>query len=160
MKLTITQPEIEQIVRAHLTNHTFRVREDSDIEITFSATRGEDGITATIDIPYLGLAGIPEIAEAAPPAASEQAGPGTPDNAAPAPAPAPVRRKRADAVLGGGTTPATEKPVNPAKEEPLINKEAEDAAPFEEAKPKEESAPAEEKSSEKPSKDRGPSLFS
>lgn len=156
MKLTITQSEIEQIVRAHLTNHTFRLREDSDIEITFSATRGEDGITATIDIPYLGLAGIPEIAEAAPPAASEQAGPGTPDNAAPA----PVRRKRADAVLGGGTTPATEKPVNPTKEEPLIDEEAEDAAPFEEATPKEESAPAEEKTSEKPSKDRGPSLFS
>lgn len=65
MKLIITQPEIEAIVRAHVEN-TVQLREGSDMKIDFTATRSEDGITATIDIPYLGVAAIPAITGGAP----------------------------------------------------------------------------------------------
>lgn len=62
MKLIITQPEIESIVRAHVEN-TVQLREGAEMKIDFTATRSDDGITATIDIPYLGLGGIPAIAQ-------------------------------------------------------------------------------------------------
>lgn len=60
MKLIITQPEIESIVRAHVEN-TVQLREGAEMKIDFTATRSDDGITATIDIPYMGLGGIPAI---------------------------------------------------------------------------------------------------
>lgn len=76
MKLIITQPEIESIVRAHVEN-TVQLREGAEMKIDFTATRSDDGITATIDIPYLGLGGIPAIAQqqADAAAASAPAGP-------------------------------------------------------------------------------------
>lgn len=76
MKLIITQPEIESIVRAHVEN-TVQLREGAEMKIDFTATRSDDGITATIDIPYLGLGGIPAIAQqqAAAAAASTAAAP-------------------------------------------------------------------------------------
>lgn len=62
MKLIITQPEIESIVRAHVEN-TVQLREGAEMKIDFTATRSDDGITATIDIPYLGLGAIPAIVQ-------------------------------------------------------------------------------------------------
>ncbi len=57
MKLIITEVEIAAIVRAHVLN-TVQMKDGSDIKIEFSATRGTDGIVATIDIPYLGVSSI------------------------------------------------------------------------------------------------------
>ena len=168
MKLIITQPEIEAIVRAHVEN-TVQLREGADMKIDFTATRSEDGITATIDIPYLGVAGIPEIAAAvdAKPAA-----------AAPAPAvktaakPRGVLKGNAGSLLlgAGSAGPATEAAANP---EPVKDGVAEtvaagdgaetaadtDAAPFDPADAAvgpatEEAAPA-----AAPASTRGPSLF-
>lgn len=82
MKLIITQPEIEAIVRAYVTD-TVQLREDAAMDIEFTATRSEDGITATINIPYMGVTGIPAIAEA-----SEAVTP------APAKAPRTVRQNK------------------------------------------------------------------
>jgi hypothetical protein len=64
MKLILTQPEIEQIVRDHVLN-TVQLRSGAELQIEFSATRGEAGITATIEIPYIGVSAIPEISRAA-----------------------------------------------------------------------------------------------
>lgn len=54
MKLIITQPELEAIVRAHL-NENFQLKNGAEIKIAFTATRGDDGITVTADIPYMGV---------------------------------------------------------------------------------------------------------
>lgn len=63
MKLIITQPELEEIVRAHVLS-TVQLRDGSNFKIDFTATRGDDGIVTTIDIPYMGLSGIASIAAA------------------------------------------------------------------------------------------------
>lgn len=57
MKLIITEVEIAAIVRAHVLD-TVQMKDGSDIKIDFSATRGTDGIVATIDIPYMGVGSI------------------------------------------------------------------------------------------------------
>ena len=108
MKLIITQPEIEAIVRAHVEN-TVQLREGAEMKIDFTATRSDDGITATIDIPYMGVAGIPAIA-----AANEAAAASTPAT----PIKGQTRAKQAPKgnaapILGGGTTPATDIAINP-----------------------------------------------
>lgn len=54
MKIIITEPELTQIVRSHVLS-TVQLQNGSDISIDFSATRGADGITASIDIPYVGM---------------------------------------------------------------------------------------------------------
>lgn len=76
MKLILTQPEIEQIVRDHVLN-TVQLRSGAELQIEFSATRGEAGITATIEIPYIGVSAIPEISRAA----ETSTGPGKPISA-------------------------------------------------------------------------------
>lgn len=168
MKLIITQPEIEAIVRAHVEN-TVQLREGADMKIDFTATRSEDGITATIDIPYLGVAGIPEIAAAvdAKPAAT-----------APAPAPKAAAKPRGvlkgnagSLLLGAGSAgPATEAAANP---EPVKDGVAEtvaagddaqtaadaDAAPFDPADAAVEPAAEEAAPAAAPASSRGPSLF-
>lgn len=65
MKITITQPEIEAAVRAHVLSQ-IQVKDPASITIDFTATRSEDGIVATINIPYISVGGLGNIAEAAP----------------------------------------------------------------------------------------------
>lgn len=57
MKIIITEPELTQIVRNHVLS-TVSMQDGRDIQIDFSATRGADGVTATIDIPYTGVAAL------------------------------------------------------------------------------------------------------
>lgn len=167
MKLIITQPEIEAIVRTHVEN-TVQLREGADMKIDFTATRSEDGITATIDIPYLGVAGIPEIAAAVDTKLAA---------AAPAPAktaakPRAVAKSNAGSLLGAGSDgPATEAAANP---EPVKDDIAEtvaagddaqaaadaDAAPFETSDAAAEPAAEEAAPAAAPASSRGPSLFS
>lgn len=177
MKLIITQPEIEAIVRAHV-EATVQLREGADMDIEFTATRSDDGITATINIPYMGVAGIPAIAAAADAAKEPAAAPG-PSPAAPKPrapraaAPKPAPVQNAGSLLGGGTTAATEVPANP---EPVkddvataeaAGDDAVDAAPFdtttEAADAVEQVAAAAEEAAPAPvaaqGTTRGPSLF-
>ena len=123
MKLIITQPEIEAIVRAHVEN-TVQLREGAEMKIDFTATRSDDGITATIDIPYMGVAGIPAIA-----AANEAAAASTPAT----PIKGQTRAKQAPkgnaaAILGGGTTPATDSAANPEPVDETSPETAQDAA--------------------------------
>lgn len=94
MKLIITQPEIESIVRAHVEN-TVQLREGAEMKIDFTATRSDDGITATIDIPYLGLSGIPAIAQ-------QQAAAATASTPA-----APAKQSANRATRSKGTSPAS-----------------------------------------------------
>ena len=54
MKIILTQPGIEQILRAHVLN-TITLKDGSQPSINFTATRSADGITAEIDIPYIGV---------------------------------------------------------------------------------------------------------
>ena len=110
MKLIITQPEIEAIVRAHVES-TVQIREGSEMKIDFTATRSDDGITATIDIPYMGLAGIPAIADAV--AAVGGSKPTTTDKPPAGPIKRAAKTGLAQSILGGGTSPATETAKNP-----------------------------------------------
>jgi hypothetical protein len=64
MKLILTQPEIEQILRDHITK-TITLATGNNFAIDFVATRSDAGITATIDIPYMGVTALPEVAAAA-----------------------------------------------------------------------------------------------
>lgn len=57
MKIILTQQEIEAAITAHVLS-TISVREGTDLKIDFTATRSTDGITATIDIPYMGVSSI------------------------------------------------------------------------------------------------------
>lgn len=114
MKLILTQKDIEAAVRAHVSS-MLTMNDGTEMEIAFTATRGADGITAEIDINYLGLAGIREIAE---------------DKPAPAPAPAPAAAPRANKTA----------PAPAAEPTPPEEAASEDQAPFEEAEP----APAKE----------------
>ena len=109
MKLVFTQPEIEQILRAHV-NANVTLANGANYSIDFVATRSDDGIVATIEIPYMSVASFPAIADAA---------------AAQVPAPTPLPppnakqtakqtpKKSASSILGGGLTSATEAVQNP-----------------------------------------------
>lgn len=57
MKILLTQPEIEQILQAHVLN-TITLKDGSTPTIKFTATRGDAGVTAEIDIPYSGMSGL------------------------------------------------------------------------------------------------------
>lgn len=57
MKIIITEPELTQIVRNHVLS-TVQLQNGANIQIDFSATRGADGVTASIDIPYVGVTGL------------------------------------------------------------------------------------------------------
>lgn len=57
MKIIITEPELTQIVRNHVLS-TVQLHNGANIQIDFSATRGTDGVTASIDIPYVGVTGL------------------------------------------------------------------------------------------------------
>jgi hypothetical protein len=123
MKLIFTQPEIEQILRAHV-NANVTLATGSDYTIDFVATRSDDGITATIEIPYMSVTSFPAIANAAGP---------TPVTPVVTAATATVAKtaakqtpkKSASSILGGGLTPATEPAQNP---EPVTAEATPDAA--------------------------------
>lgn len=148
MKLILTQPEIEAILRAHV-NATVQLTSGSDYNIEFTATRSDSGMTATIDIPYMGVASIPAIVSAnnsssAPEAATPvpdaptPRGPGRPKGsknatsllggAASAPTPVAVAAAQsttAGSLLGGGLIPASQPIQNPAPVEADQAEEAE-----------------------------------
>ncbi len=142
MKLILTQPEIEAILRAHV-NSTVQLTSGSDYSIEFTATRSDSGMTATIDIPYMGVSSIPAIAAAAAstsspapetttpvPDAPATRGPGRPKgsknvtNLLGSVAPAPAS-PTASGLLGGGLTPATQAIQNPTPVEADQAEEAE-----------------------------------
>lgn len=75
MKIIITEPELTQIVRNHVLS-TVQLQNGANIQIDFSATRGADGVTASIDIPYVGVTGLDLSAKH--PQAEEAAGPISP----------------------------------------------------------------------------------
>lgn len=54
MKLILTQQEIEIAIKNHVLANV-AISNGSSLTIDFSATRGADGLTATIDIPYMGV---------------------------------------------------------------------------------------------------------
>lgn len=100
MKIIITQPEIEAAIRTHILA-TVQMADGSDMKVDFAATRGEDGITATIDIPYAGVTSL----------SLDSGVPRAPDAAAPGPVvtpkPASVpRTKKAPASIFGAQAPA------------------------------------------------------
>ena len=58
MKIRITEPELSQIVRDHIAaNVSFK--DGVEPTVSFTATRGDDGIVAEIDLPYLGVSALP-----------------------------------------------------------------------------------------------------
>lgn len=67
MKITLTQQEIEQAVREFVSKGmTFNG--NTEMVVDFTAGRGDNGLTATIDVPYLGLSSLPNAAASAAPA--------------------------------------------------------------------------------------------
>lgn len=70
MKLTLNQEEIEVALKQYVGNNV-SFKAGSDISIEFTAGRGANGLTAEIDIPYLGVSSIP--AAAAQPAVTKRA---------------------------------------------------------------------------------------
>lgn len=84
MKLILTQKDIEAAVRAHVSS-MLTMNAGTEMEIAFTATRGADGITAEIDINYLGLSALtlpekaPETASALPMAQVEARLPAEPE---------------------------------------------------------------------------------
>lgn len=188
MKLILTQPEIEAILRAHV-NATVQLTSGSDYNIEFTATRSDSGMTATIDIPYMGVASIPAIASAnnsssAPeattpvPDAPAPRGPGRPKGsknatsllggAASAPTPvaaAPAQSTTAGSLLGGGLIPASQPIQNPtpveeaeAEAEEAEAEEAQEATEAGSAAVSETSAPV-APAEAAPAPKKGPSLF-
>lgn len=57
MKLILTQVEIEAAIRGYITNMV-TVKDGTTMDIEFTATRGENGLTASVDINYLGVTGV------------------------------------------------------------------------------------------------------
>jgi len=172
MKLVFTQPEIEQILRAHV-NANVTLANGANYSIDFVATRSDDGIVATIEIPYMSVSSFPAIAGAASAnVASPGPSPVTPAGIATTAKTAAKQtpKKSASSILGGGLTPATEPAQNP---EPVTAatetaetapSDAPDAteAPFAEAvdvAEAEGSQPAEAVNEAPPAAVRGPSLF-
>lgn len=64
MKITLNQTEIEAAIKAYVLAEV-SVREGVDLTVDFTATRGSDGIMATIDIPYMGVTSM-DLSRAAP----------------------------------------------------------------------------------------------
>lgn len=58
MKIIMNQPEIEAILRKHI-DENIQLSAGSDFKIEFTATRSDDGIVASIDVPYLGVSRLP-----------------------------------------------------------------------------------------------------
>ncbi|WP_199097251.1 hypothetical protein [Dyella sp. ASV21] len=81
MKLTLSQNELELAVRAYVTG-MISLQPGTEVTIDFKAGRGENGISAEVDISHLALAGA-GLAAAAPVAVVAQ-----PEPIAAAPAPA------------------------------------------------------------------------
>lgn len=61
MKLILTQPELEAAIRQHI-NQLFTLKGDVDIEIDWKAGRGDNGMSAEIDINYMDVRSLPEAA--------------------------------------------------------------------------------------------------
>ena len=57
MKLTLTENEIDEALTQYVFN-TISLREGTEISISYTAGRGERGLTAEIDINYLNVEGI------------------------------------------------------------------------------------------------------
>lgn len=57
MKLTLTENEIDEALTQYVFN-TISLREGTEINISYTAGRGERGLTAEIDINYLSVEGI------------------------------------------------------------------------------------------------------
>lgn len=64
MKLTLSQQELEQAVRNYVTG-MISLQANTDITIDFKAGRGENGVTAEVDINYLAVTSIPAVAATA-----------------------------------------------------------------------------------------------
>lgn len=60
MKLLLSQNELEQAVRNYVTG-MISLQDGTDVVIDFKAGRGENGITAEVDINYLAVTSIPSI---------------------------------------------------------------------------------------------------
>lgn len=109
MKLIITQPEIAEILRDHVLKNV-QLKDGAQIKIDFTATRGDDGITASIDIPYIGTSAL----DLSPPAADNTAKEGkpspTPKKAAVTKPPAEPQKQENPAPfnLGNATNPPAE----------------------------------------------------
>lgn len=123
MKLILTQQEIDAVLRAHILA-TVQIREGSDISLDFSATRGPEGITVTVDIPYMGVTSLPEVIAGN--TASAKAATATSEEVTSAAA-APATRGRPSKVTAA--TPAPTAPLIPASIAPTADP---DATPFEE----------------------------
>ena len=57
MKLTLTENEIDEALTQYVFN-TISLREGTEINISYTASRGERGLTAEIDINYLNVDSI------------------------------------------------------------------------------------------------------
>lgn len=134
MKLILSQAELELAVRNYV-NGMIQLQDGTDIAIEFKAGRGENGITAEIDINYLAVSGISEIRDAkaaGTPAASDAPFEGGTEAAAPEPATAPITPARAKAgkasknIFADTKTPDDATP--PAEEEQQSEQETEQAA--------------------------------
>lgn len=96
MKLTLNQEEIEVALKQYVGNNV-SFKAGSDISIEFTAGRGANGLTAEIDIPYLGVSSIP--AAAAQPAVTKRAEKETAAKDA-----EPVNRSEPETVASEGNT--------------------------------------------------------
>lgn len=76
MKITLTQPEIEQAVRQYV-GGMVSLRENTQMQIDFTAGRGDNGLSASIEINYMAVTGLPEVAASAKTAAPQTATPVT-----------------------------------------------------------------------------------
>lgn len=85
MKLILTQEDLLQAVRLY-TAGLFTLNPDANMTIDFKAGRGENGMSAEVDINYLGVTRIAGIADAKPAATPAATSPG------PEPAAAPVKK--------------------------------------------------------------------
>ena len=65
MRIHLNQTEIEAAIHASLSTQ-ITVENLSDITIDFTAGRGDNGLTATLEVPYLGVTSLPEAAATGP----------------------------------------------------------------------------------------------
>lgn len=109
MKIQLSQQEIEQAVREYV-GKGITLANGGEMTVDFTAGRGENGITATIDVPYMGVAKLPVTPVTAPapaPIVTTQA-------AAPTTAEAPTV---ADPVIEREAAPFEGEPATPAATE-------------------------------------------
>ena len=104
MKLAIVQVEIEEAIRAYVKTQ-INVRDDHEITMEFTATRGDDGLTAAINISPRAPEPEPEV----------RRGPGRPPKAQTTPVPVPRAVKEAPAATVRETVAAT--PVEETQED-------------------------------------------